>query len=115
MALGGALGLGLVARDAAALCMAGAAQTHIYRRLAWQAWHANSHPSSFCVAGVALMALGAALGLGLVARVALCSNGLTALTLACSQQKKVGGDAACQCLHYLLSCLVTFYILLLEQ
>ena len=70
------------------------------------------------------MALGAALGLGLVARdaaalcvagVALCSNGLTALTLACSQQKKVGGDAACQCLHYLLSCLVTFYILLLEQ
>ena len=51
MALGGALGLGLVARDAAALCVAGtnshlpsscvagAAQTHIYRRLAWQAWH----------------------------------------------------------------------------
>ena len=45
MALGGALGLGLVARDAAALCVAGAAQTHIYRRLAWQAWHANSHLS----------------------------------------------------------------------
>ena len=39
MALGGALGLGLVARDAAALCVAGAAQTHIYRRFAWQAWH----------------------------------------------------------------------------
>ena len=39
MALGGALGLGLVARDAAAFCMAGAAQTHIYRRFAWQAWH----------------------------------------------------------------------------
>ena len=39
MALGGALGLGLVARDAAALCVAGVAQTHIYRRLAWQAWH----------------------------------------------------------------------------
>ena len=32
MALGGALGLGLVARDAAALCVAGAAQT-------WQVWH----------------------------------------------------------------------------
>ena len=39
MALGSALGLGLVARDAAALCVAGAAQTHIYRRLAWQVWH----------------------------------------------------------------------------
>ena len=77
MALGGALGLGLVARDAAALCVAGAAQTHIYRRLAWQAWHANSHLSSFCVAGVALMALGGALGLGLVARdaAALCVAG----------------------------------------
>ena len=39
MALGGALGLGLVARDAAAFCVAGAAQTHIYRRFAWEAWH----------------------------------------------------------------------------
>ena len=39
MALGGALGLGLGARDAAAFCVAGAAQTHIYRRFAWQAWH----------------------------------------------------------------------------
>ena len=38
MALGGALGLGLVARDAAALCMTGTAQTHIYHRFAWQAW-----------------------------------------------------------------------------
>ena len=45
------------------------------RHFAWQAWHlvtstfvsrgrrgANSHPRSFCVAGVALMALGGALG-----------------------------------------------------
>ena len=68
MALGGALGLGLVARDAAALCVAGAAQTDIYRRFAWQAWHkltstivlrgrrgTNSHLPSFCVAAVALM------------------------------------------------------------
>ena len=68
MALGGALGLGLVARDAAALCVAGAAQIHIYRRFAWQAWHkltstivlrgrhgTNSHLPSFCVAAVALM------------------------------------------------------------
>ena len=29
----------LVARDAAALCVAGVAQTHIYHRFAWQAWH----------------------------------------------------------------------------
>ena len=87
MALGGALGLGLVARDAAALCVAGAAHTHIYRRFAWQAWHrltstivlrgrrcTDSHLPSFCVAAVALMALGGALGLGLVARdaAALC-------------------------------------------
>ena len=40
----------------AALCVAGVAQTHIYRRFAW-------HLPSFCVAGVALMALGGALGL----------------------------------------------------
>ena len=66
MALGGALGLGLVARDAAALCVAGAAQTHIYRRFPWQSWHkltstfflrgrrgTNSHLPSFCVAAVA--------------------------------------------------------------
>ena len=54
------------ARDAAALCVAGVAQTHIHRRFAWQAWHnltSTSHPPSFCVAGVALMALGGALGL----------------------------------------------------
>ena len=30
---------GLGACDAAALCVAGVAQTHIYRRFAWQAWH----------------------------------------------------------------------------
>ena len=29
----------LVARDAAALCVAGVAQTHIYQRFAWQTWH----------------------------------------------------------------------------
>ena len=62
MALGGALGL------------AWAPVTP--RHFAWQAWHnltstfvsrgrrgTNSHPPSFCVAGVALMALGGALGL----------------------------------------------------
>ena len=51
MALGGALGLGLVARDAAALCVAGVAQTHIYHRFAWQAWHKLTWLPSFCVAG----------------------------------------------------------------
>ena len=39
MALGGALGPGLGACDAAALCVAGVAQTRIYCRFAWQAWH----------------------------------------------------------------------------
>ena len=69
MVLGGALGPGFGAcdaRGAAALCVAGVAQTHIYCRFAWQAWHkltstvvlrgrrgTNSHPPSFCVAGVA--------------------------------------------------------------
>ena len=51
------------------------------RHFAWQAWHlvtstfvsrgrcgTVSHPRSFCVGGVALMALGGALGPGLVAR-----------------------------------------------
>ena len=77
MALSGALGLGLVARDArdaAAFCVASVAQSH------WQALHNRtsifvsrgrrctiSHPPSFRVAGVALMALSGALGLGLVA------------------------------------------------
>jgi len=39
MALGGALGLGLVARDPAALCVEGVAQCQIHVRFAWQAWH----------------------------------------------------------------------------
>ena len=39
MALSGALGVGLVARDAAAFCLAGVAQSHIHLRFAWQAWH----------------------------------------------------------------------------
>ena len=61
--------------------MAGVAQSLIHGRFAWQAWHlvtstlisrgrrgTNSQPPSFCVAGVALMVLGGALGLGLGAR-----------------------------------------------
>ena len=122
---------GLVACDAAALCVAGVAQTDIHLRFAWQAWHkltstvvlrgrrghswywvarlgrfgrrmtprhfawqawhnltstfvlrgrrgTNSHPPSFCVAGVALMALGGALGPDLVAcdAAALCVAGV---------------------------------------
>ena len=42
MTLSVALALGLVARDArdaAALCVAGVAQSHIHLRFAWQAWH----------------------------------------------------------------------------
>ena len=100
MALGGALGPGLGACDAAPLWVAGVAQPDIHRRFTWQAWHkvtstvvlrgrrgtdgtwvaplgrdwapvtprhfawqawhnltSNSHPPSFCVAGVRQMAL----------------------------------------------------------
>ena len=39
MVLGGALGPGFGACDAAALCVAGVAQPHIHRRFTWQAWH----------------------------------------------------------------------------
>ena len=59
---------GLVASDAAALCVAGVALMAIYIRFAWQAWHGGaalflsggrrgawSHASSFAVAGVAVM------------------------------------------------------------
>ena len=65
MALGGALGLAW-----------SPVTPGTPRHFAWQAWHnltstvvlrgrrgTNSHPPSFCVAGVALMALGGALGL----------------------------------------------------
>ena len=83
MGLGGALGPGFVAcdaRGAAPLCVAGVALGDIYLRFTWQAWHlvtstfvshgrrgTNSHLPSFCVAGVALMVLGGALGTGFVA------------------------------------------------
>ena len=39
MALGGALGSGLGARDAAAFCVTGVAQPYIHLRFTWQAWH----------------------------------------------------------------------------
>ena len=67
MALGGALGCGLGARDAAPFCVAGVAQPYIHLRFTWQAWHKLAS-TSFSVAGVALMALGGALGWGLGAR-----------------------------------------------
>ena len=66
MALGGALGLVLVACDPVALCVAGMAQCHIHLRFTRQVWPNNvtstfvsrgrrgamSHPPSFCVAGI---------------------------------------------------------------
>ena len=74
-------GLVLVARNAAALCVAGVVQSHIQLGFAWQTWcnfistfvlrsrrGTISYPASFCVVGVALVALGGALGLVLVAR-----------------------------------------------
>ena len=113
MALGGALGLGLGARDAAAFCVAGAAQSHIYRRFAWQAWHkvtstvvlrgrrgTNSHLPSFCVAGVVQMALGGALGLGLGARDA------AAFCVAGAAQSHIYRRFAWQARHTLTSTVV---------
>ena len=68
---GGTLGPGLVAGDAAALCVAGVALGDIKLRFTWQAWHLATstlvsrgrrgtlrHPPSYCLAGVALRALG---------------------------------------------------------
>ena len=89
MAFSRVLGFGLVARDArdaAAVCVAGVAQSHIHLGFAWQAWRnltgrqgttahplsfhvagvAQSHIHSFRVAGVAFMARSGALGFGLV-------------------------------------------------
>ena len=60
MALGGALGTAwarLVARDAAALSVAGVALGDIHLDFTWQTWH-NLTSRSFCLAGVALMAHG---------------------------------------------------------
>ena len=74
MVLGGALGPGLGGRDAcgaAPLCVAGVALFDIHLRFTWQAWHKLTLPS-FCVAGMALMVLGGALGPGLGGRAA-CS------------------------------------------
>ena len=64
MVLGGALGPGFVACDAAALCVAGVALGDIHRRFTWQAWHLRHWAGS-----------GGALGLGLVAgdAAALCA------------------------------------------
>ena len=39
IALGGALGPGFVARDAAAVCVAGVALGDIHLRFTWQLWH----------------------------------------------------------------------------
>jgi len=68
----------LVAGDAAQLCVAGVALGDICLRFAWQAWHLWRQPPCFRVAGVALMALGGALGPVLVAGdvVALCVAGM---------------------------------------
>ena len=90
MALGGALWSGFVARDAAAVCVAGVVLGDIHLHFTWQAWHKLTSTvvlrgrrgtygiPSFCVAGVALMALGGALGPDFVARdaAAVCVAGV---------------------------------------
>ena len=65
MVLGGALGPGLGACDAAPLCVAGVAQPEIHTFVSRGRRGTNSHLLSFCVAGVAPMVLGGALGPGL--------------------------------------------------
>jgi len=72
MVLGGALGPGFVARDAAAVCVV------ISIFVSCGNCGTNSYPRSFCVAGVGLMALGGALGPGIVARdaAAVCVAGV---------------------------------------
>ena len=75
MVLGGALGPCLGGRDAAAFCVAGVA---LGDRLSRGRRGTNSHLPSFCVAGVALMVLGGALGPGLGGRdaAAFCVAGV---------------------------------------
>ena len=96
MVPGGALGPGFGACDAAALCVAGVVQLDIHLRFTWQAWYnltstfvsrgrrgTNSHPPSFCVAGVAFMVPGGALGPGFGAcdAAALCVAGVAQLDI----------------------------------
>ena len=77
MVPGGALGPGFGACDAAALCVAGVVQPHIHLRFTGTRG-TNSHSPSFCVAGVALMVPGGALGPGFGAcdAAALCVAGV---------------------------------------
>ena len=52
---GGTLGPGLVAGDAAALCVAGVAHGDICLRFAWQAWHLGHWTRSGAALGPALV------------------------------------------------------------
>ena len=54
---GGALGLGLVAGDAAALCVAGVALGDIQRNFAWQAWHLATSTKAMSVSFCAVTAV----------------------------------------------------------
>ena len=77
MALGGALGLVLGARDAAALCVAGVAPGDINVRFTWQAWR-NLTSTSVLRGRRGTHALGGVLGLVLGAHdaAALCVAGV---------------------------------------
>ena len=149
MALGGALGLVLVARDAAALLRgrcgmvwhnltstfvlrgrrgtcgtewrAWAAFSRPGRRgtFAWLAWHlvtsmcvsrgrrgTISHPPSFCVAGVALMALGSALGL----RDAYVTSTLVSQTISHTSLSHTNLSHTIFVTHHLSQCVVTHHL-----
>ena len=77
MVLGGALGPGFVACDAAAVCVAGVALGDIHLRFMWQLWHKLT--STVVLRGRrGTMALGGALGPGFVAcdAAAVCVAGV---------------------------------------
>ena len=110
-ALGGALGPGLVARDAR--------DAVTPRHFAWQAWDlvtstlisrgrrgTISHPRSFCVAGMALTALGGAVGPGLVARDACDARDTAALCVAGVGLGDIHLDLTWQAWHNLTSTVV---------
>ena len=103
MALGGTLGPGLGACDAAPLCVAGVAQPDIHRRFTWQAWHKLT--SNAVLRGRhGTDALGGALGPGLGACDAapLCVAGVA--------QPDIPRASACLILACLIfACLITFF------
>ena len=95
--------VGFGAVVAAAVCVAGVALRDIDLHFAWQAWHFLRHGCAFCVAGVALMALGwfrwrAWVGFGAVVAAAVCVAGVAL--------RDIDLDFAWQAWHFVTSTFV---------